>query len=131
MGEVRIKVVRTEEELINSWDLLKEVPLVNIPHRVLLSKCLMGKADMIFGVEDGVNLGMAIVEVNQYGNLEILAVNAKNNTHKLINAFYHWAKEQGINKIIMQSTFDRKAYCRLLGVKFITAIYEKDLTKWQ
>jgi len=130
MNNVQIRVVETEEELLEKYKDIKEVPLINVLHRDLLIKCLEIKAAMLVGSINGEDVGVAIVE-KQNTNMSILAVNAKNSAGKLMAAFYSWAKSIGITRVTMMSTFDRKIYEKLFEVKHLTSIYEKDLTKWQ
>ena len=125
---VEIETVGTEEELLERWSSIKEVQLVNVPHWHLLVKCLQGNAVMLKGVIDGEVKGVAVVE--RSGEvMNLLAVNAKNSARQLMAAFYSWAKDLGVTRISMMSTFDREAYSKLFGVKHITSIYEKDLNE--
>jgi len=130
MGEVEIRIVETEEELLEKYEYIKKVPLINVLHRDLLIKCLIIKAAMVVGSIDGEVVGIAVVEKTDT-NLAILAVYAPNNARKLMAAFYSWAKSLGITRVTMMSTFDREPYEKLFEVKHLTSIYEKDLTKWQ
>lgn len=130
MSNFGIRVITTEEELLEKYDGIKQVPLINILPRELLIKCLQGSAIMICGTKDQEDLGVAIIE--RHGdNMSLLAVNAKNHAKKLMLAFYSWAFDLGIKRITMMSAFDRESYERLFEVKHLTSIYEKDLTEWQ
>jgi len=127
---IKIEVVKTDDELLKYWPAVKKVPLINIRHSDLLIRCLQGQAVMLLGLIDKEVKGVAIVE-RLGDNMNLLVVNAKNSARNLMAAFYTWAKDLGVTKISMMSTFDRDAYCKLFGVKHITSIYEKDLAKWQ
>jgi len=130
VDKIEIRVVETEEELLEKYEYIKEVPLVNVLPRELLIKCLQVKAAMLIGEIDGEYAGTAVIEKTG-DNIAVLAVSAKNNARKLMNSFYSWAKGLGVNRVTMMSKFDRDSYERLLGVKLLTAIYEKDLTEWE
>jgi hypothetical protein len=130
MSEIQIRTIETEEDLLRLYPLIKKVPLINILHRDLLIKCLTSQAAMVVGSIDSVDKGVAIVERVQ-DNLHLLAVWAENSAVEIMPSFYSWAKELGVTRISMMSTYDKDSYERLFGVKLITAIYEKDLTEWQ
>jgi hypothetical protein len=112
------------------WPFIKEVPLIDVRHSDLLARCLQGKAVMLLGFMGGRVKGVAVVE-RVGDSMNLLAVNAKNSAKNIMAAFYIWAKDLGVTRISMMSTFDRDAYCKLFGVTHLTSIYTKDLTKWQ
>ena len=125
-----IRIIDQEEELLEKYSWIQQVPLINIPHRELLIKCLQGRAVMIVGTLDDQDLGVAIIERTK-DTLSVLAGYCVNNLKLFIKEFYSWANRLGIKRITMMSAHPPEAFARLTGANLLTAIYEKDLTKWE
>lgn len=124
--KVEIRVVDTVEDLIKHWDKLTSVPFIGFTPQQILVACLTDKAVMLEGKLDGEVVGISVVERKQH-TLHILATYCPNHTRDFTQGFFQWAKSFGITKLSMMYAGLRAPYERLLGCKYITGIYEKDL----
>ena len=118
--------ITNKEDFIKYYYLMKDIPLFDITPETCLAKCLTGEFWGYLGT--GGKEPVCIVIGRDYGKMAfIVGVWAKNSLKPFLSSFWAILKDQGYTTARSSSMFDIEAYQKLLGMKKLWTVYEREL----
>lgn len=121
-----IKQITDLTDFIDSWDLIKAVPVADIPPETILQRCLSREYQGRLCYVDGQKVGICIYR-DMKPFLHIVALNLKGHAKAFYDAFFNGLKSEGYTRVSAVTKRDSEGYERFSGFKKQWSMYHKDL----
>jgi len=124
---IRVREANTQEEILNHYDLIKEIPTLDVTTETMLARCLIGQYSVLFGDIDEKTKGIVLFEIKNY-SVWVVGVSARGCLDLFLTKFYEKLDSMGIVFISAQSALPEDKFIKATKLNKLWTVYGRRIS---